>query len=437
MVNILVYLKKFLSGVKKEAKEKPSLITLSLLLISIPAAYAINSIATIVFVVSCLFFYKRNTFKWYFYLIIPIALYIVMLLSLSWTISYSDTIRALSTELPLITIPIAFLCITPFNKNQVNTIIRFYSNSIVLYSIYYITRAIIRYSQSNDISVFYYHELATYKTNAIYASVYTIVAVFYFITKNKKSFYDKAAIFLLTGFIFLLSSKNIIMVYIILLFIYYMFFNAISLNKKILRLFLFIIPLLSVVIAVPKIRHRFLIEVQTAFTEKTLNTETKNTNIYNISIKEAWQKEQFTSNDYFPGTAFRVYQARIFKEMLMEENIFLTGYGLKASGEKIKQKAVEHKIHPGYGNFNFHNQYIQAFAEVGFFGLLLLLIMLTINLRNAIKSKDFIHITFAFLMISLFLTESFLWRQKGVIFFIALYCLFNSALISAEQKKAE
>ena len=51
---------------------------------------------------------------------------------------------------------------------------------------------------------------------------------------------------------------------------------------------------------------------------------------------------------------------------------------------------------------------------------------LIVKFQNAIKIKDFINISFAFLMISLFLTESFLSRQRGIIFFIALYSFFNT-----------
>jgi len=57
---------------------------------------------------------------------------------------------------------------------------------------------------------------------------------------------------------------------------------------------------------------------------------------------------------------------------------------------------------------------------------MLLVLMLSFNLKNAIKNKDFIHIAFAVLMISLFLTESFLWRQRGIVFFTLFYCLLNS-----------
>ena len=80
----------------------------------------------------------------------------------------------------------------------------------------------------------------------------------------------------------------------------------------------------------------------------------------------------------------------------------------------------------GYQTKNFHNQYVQNFAELGVFGFLILIIMLFVNLKNGLVNKDFIHIAFAILMISLFLTESFLWRQRGVVFFTILYCVFNT-----------
>jgi len=54
--------------------------------------------------------------------------------------------------------------------------------------------------------------------------------------------------------------------------------------------------------------------------------------------------------------------------------------------------------------------------------------MLGTSLFTGLKRKDFVHISFTVLMISLFLTESFLWRQRGVIFFTGMYCLLNSGI---------
>jgi len=74
---------------------------------------------------------------------------------------------------------------------------------------------------------------------------------------------------------------------------------------------------------------------------------------------------------------------------------------------------------------------------LGFFGFLILVIMLLFTLKKTIQSKDFIQIAFAVLMISLFLTESFLWRQRGVVFFTMLYCLFNSGIVLNNSRQEQ
>jgi O-antigen ligase len=191
---------------------------------------------------------------------------------------------------------------------------------------------------------------------------------------------------------------------------------------------------LGLIFSFGKIKNRFNEEFQTN-THTSLNAnviEKMPTEIHNVSIKEAWCNTTFTPNDYFPGTAFRVYQFRIFLEMIHENSVFWTGFGLNASYKKIEEKGNQYNVYKGIGEQdgyqkkNFHNQYVQNFADLGFVGFLILIIILSINLRNAIKSKDFIFICFAVLMISLFLTESFLWRQRGVVFFTVLFCVFNS-----------
>jgi O-antigen ligase len=125
----------------------------------------------------------------------------------------------------------------------------------------------------------------------------------------------------------------------------------------------------------------------------------------------------------------------MFTEFLEEDAIIWKGFGLNASLNKLLEKEQYYNLYPGYGKFNFHNQYVQIFAELGIIGFVILLFMLFLNIKNALKYKDFLHITFAILMISLFLTESFLWRQRGVLFFMIFYCLFNTMNQSIIEKK--
>ena len=68
----------------------------------------------------------------------------------------------------------------------------------------------------------------------------------------------------------------------------------------------------------------------------------------------------------------------MFFEFLQEENIFWTGFGLNASYKKLEEKGIHYNVFQGnnevegYQKKNFHNQYIQIFAELGVFGFLII-----------------------------------------------------------------
>ena len=275
--------------------------------------------------------------------------------------------------------------------------------------------------------------------NAIHMSVFVAVAFFHFFTKEVKSKLDTIFSIVLLGFILLLSSKNITLI-VLLLCLIYLFFLSKSAQKLRLRNLIVFGLLIGILFSIGRIKDRFKVEFQTN-TDKSLSAnivEGIPEGVHYVSIKEAWTNQSFTPNDYFNGTAFRVYQFRIFTELIKENTIFFTGFGLNASYPKIKEKAIQYNLYlgeendpdSGYQSKNFHNQYVQNFAELGVVGFILLLIILIINIKNALQSKDFVHFAFAILMISLFLTESFLWRQRGVVFFTMLYCLFNSRIVS-------
>lgn len=393
---------------------------------------------------------KREHFKLQKELIFPILLYVLMVISYFWSIDSKATLSALSKEVPLLLIPLGFLIFKTNTSEQKRKIIEYYSYVIVAFVLYYSVRAIIRYLIIGDARMFFYHGendkdfgLVPKLLNAIHMSVFVAVAFFYFFTKEIKSKTDTLLSVLLFGFILLLSSKNIILVVLFLLLINIFFFSKTAHKLRLRNLIIFGL-LLGIIFSIGRIKDRFKVEFQTN-TDKSLSANVVEgipSGVHYVSLKEAWSNPTFTPNDYFNGTAFRVYQLRIFIELINENKVFLTGFGLNASYPKIKEKAIHYNLYmgekndsdSGYQSKNFHNQYIQNFSELGIFGLILLLIMLIANIKNAIKSKDFVHFTFAVLMISLFLTESFLWRQRGVVFFTLLYCLFNSGIIQNNSK---
>ena len=315
------------------------------------------------------------------------------------------------------------------SKESLNNIFRLYSFGIVLYAVFYIAIASKCYLETNNTNIFFNNNLVPIDPGAIYMSVFASFALFYFIQIENKKNIEKVALSILTVFIFLLSSKSIITVDFIIIVWFYSFYAKIPKGTKVLTISTVSLFLFFSIFFVKEVKDRFLVEYETAFVdnishEKLINQPEKN---HNVSIKEAWLNNKFQSTDFFPGTALRVYQARIFKEMLQEEPLFLKGFGLEASQYRIREKAKEHNLFYDYGEYNFHNQYIQSFAELGIFGFLLLVIMLFVNLNNGLHKKDFLHIAFAITMIMLFLSESFFCRQRGIVFFILLYCLFNAS----------
>ena len=442
MANIYNYLKNASHELTQESSKQPSLIFIILALLTIPLSYAINSVAVGLLILISILTFKRKHFQKDYLLLLPIALYVLMIISVAWSIDFSASVKALSKELPLLLIPLSFLIIKPLQAYQKTIILKYFSFGILLYAVFYLLKALIRFISSGNSDVFFYHELVTKDVNAIHVSVYMAVAFFYFLQTTGKKWIDYLALVLLFMMVFLLSSKNIIIVFIFLLFIHQLFYTKMGQRLRMRNMIVLGILLISLTF-IGKIKDRFKEEYNTMMTDSSVNDviSKDGATVYNVSINQAWNKEMFSPNDYFPGTAFRVYQFRIFTEMLQEDNIFFTGYGINASYPKIEQKTIDYNLYlgdaenEGYQMKNFHNQYIQVFAELGIFGLLILLIILAANLRNGIKNKDFVHITFAILMISLFLTESFLWRQRGVVFFTIMYCLFNAGILRSINEK--
>jgi O-antigen ligase len=435
MENIFNFSKNVFQNLKQEYNNHPSLLFVLLALLCIPLGYAFNSVSLGLLIIITLINYKKENINFDKYLIFPIALYLLMLLSFTWSIDKERTIAAISKELPLLLFPICFLLFRSFSEPEKHKIIKGFSYGMVAFSLFYLIKAAIRFFISQDTSVFFYHELVTKDVNAIHVSVYMAVSFFYFLVKPIKTKFDKLALAILFLMVFLLSSKNIVVVFIGLLGFYYLFFSKTAKKLRLRNLILILVLLFSLPF-IGKVKDRFKQEYETIMTDSSVNDVISkgSEKVYNVSIKQAWTNETFKANDFFPGTAFRVYQFRIFIEFMQEEAIFWSGFGLDASYSKIEEKGVQYHLflgdenQEGYQKMNFHNQYIQIFAELGVFGFLLLLIMLALSIRNAIDSKNYLHIAFSVLMISLFFTESFLWRQRGITFFIVMYCILNTKI---------
>jgi len=356
--------------------------------------------------------------------------------SYTWSINKQDTLNAIVRQASFFIFPLGFLV---FQKNYLNIVLKWFSYSMFFIAVVFILRSILRFSILKDTSVFFFHGdynndlgLVPKELNAIYVSAFSCLAFIYFLIKEKKT---KTVCFIgvvLFVFILMLRANAILFSTTLIVGIYFSFYSKTS-NRMRLRNLILISFILISVLFYKSINTFFIHEFKTNTSEGIGHDVISGlpSEKHRVTMYEAWNSKTFSPNDFFPGTAFRVYQARLFFEFLKEEPIFWTGFGLNASYQKLEEKGIKYNIflgddkNEGYQKKNFHNQYIQVFAELGVIGFVLFLLILIINTKNAFQSKDFMHIAFAILMISLFLTESFLWRQRGVVFFTLFYCLFN------------
>lgn len=383
-------------------------ILLTLILVTLPlGGYAINSIAVILFLIASIVNYYKNkpviVFNKIYYCFF--AIYSLFVLSLLWSNNLQNTLDGLIRFLSYLVLPIAFLLNYNFRFSK-DKIVGLFFKSLVFYAIYCISFAVIKSLINKDFSYLFYHELSgnLSNLNAIYLSVFTSFGISYLLFKSNKSRFDYFAIAFLSFFLVLLSSK-IIIITTFLGFLLYAF-KKIKI-KKINGRFIFLLVGFLIVFGFSssKLKERIQIEF-----EKT-------------NLQEVLSKKDFGPIYLWTGTGLRLFQIKAFVEIVQEQKIFYLGLGLNNSQNFLNKKYEEYNLYPGFLNYNFHNQYIQVFSELGIVGLLLFCFLFFILLKNAFLKRDYFLMSFIFLILVVCFTESFLWRQRGMVFFISISLL--------------
>lgn len=332
----------------------------------------------------------------------PVIYFLVIVISLILTEDIKNSFSKVILALPFLIIPLSFSSVNFLTKTGIERVFNVFSNVLVLYTIVLAINAITRYKVSKDIDVFFYHDFSSlFDINAIYLSTVLLLSYTYLITKTKST-WDYLKLVLIVAAIILLSSKMII----VLLGTVSVFVGLKRIRLfKIKILFLSVFSLICVgLLNFTKINERVNDEMQSNFAEV-------------LTI------EKFNHVYFWTGSSIRLFQGRVFWELLQQDKKWVLGYGFNSSQEKIKTKHKKYNIYPGFQEYNFHNQYIQTIAELGLLGLFALSLIFYFIVKNALETKS----TWAFLMVLLFatvfLTESYLVRQRGIIYFLFYYCL--------------
>nr|WP_321245620.1 O-antigen ligase family protein [uncultured Psychroserpens sp.] len=357
---------------------------------------------------------NKTSFKIELPFLLPILLYVLFVLSLMWSVDKAQTLKGLERTVSLLLVPTAFMLIPKLTKKDFMIVMKVFTVFNFFLGVFFLIIATYGFFKTKTLDAYTYHNLvAIFDLNAIYVSLIFSISMFYLISLKQRSIKQKSMIVFFLLFLFLLSSKTILFVLCIGILIYILNSKIPKLNRKTVIL-VSIIGITIIGISSITLSERFSFEKHTKFSE-------------------VLEKEEFGKVYYWTGSSIRLFQLRILKEQIEEENIILKGFGLFASKQNLEQRHKNYDTYFKFHYYNYHNQYAQTLSETGVLGLVILLSILICVWIRGIKSKNFLIIMFSLMMSFVFFTESVLWRQRGLFLFIIFYCLLIKT--SSQNKK--
>ena len=116
----------------------------------------------------------------------------------------------------------------------------------------------------------------------------------------------------------------------------------------------------------------------------------------------------------------------------------LIGYGTGDEIEMLRTEYVKRDLFISYiERFNAHNQYLSYLIKNGVLGLCVFLFAFGYFFYLAMRSRNFMYMSFLILLVIGFYTENILDANKGIIFFALFNTFFGYAALKHSQKKAE
>ena len=380
-----------------------------------------------------------------------IIFYILYALSFFWSENQSFAIADLVLKIPILILPLIMLSHEPLSIKEINKLLLAFSLSVIVLNCYCFFDALFNYLNTRNINEFFYGSL-TVNMHTAYQATFTSFSIFIlvYIYLNKEYSHNWIFSFLIALqflFLFLLSSRMqmlclSVVTPIFLIFHYY-------LKQKIYLGFSYTILAFVVsyfLVSTPSVlNNRYK---QTVSHISSIGNDSQNSDprkfiwkkaidvikynwLFGVGVGDAkdvlvssYSKESSKPiTDHAVDSTINILKANSKYLNTQVKKLTSDHTKLKKESENILIQQINKYRFFAKKKYNFHNQYLQTFATVGFFGLIILIYLLSHLFIVSIIKKDFIVSAFLFLIAMSFLTESMLERQAGVVFFTFFYLL--------------
>lgn len=328
-------------------------------------------------------------------------LFVPFIVSIFYSYNVDRGITYLIRSIPLLIIPLSFALFPPENKK---TIIRCFVPAFVVTNALYVVLMLLYilllgYLRSEH-DLYYYYSFITYEfyhigDHPIYLSVQFAIAMFLLIQSNFFNKIQKTILFVVLLFgLFFLARKGVILSFIIIL----PFYLGTIIKSKALLIgsFLFVVMGFIAFMVVPEIKNRYA---------------------------ELWSKEGYVKNEV-TSTGIRLVLWENSLELIKESPVF--GYGI-GDNQELFALQMESKGYfiLAHKKTNCHNQYLQFLLSIGLVGLSFFALSILWLFSFFYKNKVHLGLAVVVFFLMVFVSESFLERQNGII----TYALFISLLV--------
>lgn len=385
-------------------------VTLLLVIITIPLKHTWNSWALISLGLATAFQSPLKAsiirLKANKYWILSIAFYLWLCATWLWDTSGGVTIKHIEGYAIFLAMPLVLTMAPSIPFNKIRMVCLVFTANVIVVSVICLVKSYLIYKETGNFEMFFYHNLSgQIGVNAIYYSNYCLAGIcwvlyFKFIRQDSSL---PALIAVITCayllfFIFLLSSKLVIVLTLLALLLFVIYICYIK--RKLLLALAFIL------LAGPGLA---LIYSKADY----LQDRVEKTKIKTYTGREDWNN----------GFSARILMIQSALELIKERPIL--GYGLQGSSDELIKQYIKKDFGPGViEKYNSHNQYVETTLKSGIIGLIFFMLLILIPLFSAIKLRQLLPIVFLLQYMIQSLVEATLQVQQEQVFFWFFIFLF-------------
>ncbi len=365
---------------------------------------------------------KGNVIFWSNKLLISFCIcFILILISTFYSTNTTNALTSLEKSLFVFWIPLIVLTSPTLDLKKTKLLLKIFSASVFLASLICLGHAVHRnnyFEVFKDPNWFYfsYSDLTEIiSIQPIYLALYVSFTIFIVLFLAASSWRKKAPVFkgliiafllYLFLFLFLLSGRASIVATILILIaaVFWFFLNRRKFYSGLMAIISLVIISGLLVYNLPIMKDRFF-------------------EAFGLEKTSTWVYGDPQNRKPLPEARIIKWQSAL--HIITENWLFGVGVGDVQNELNKEYEAVGFLLGVNE-RFNTHNQFLQTWVGTGMIGLVALLSTFFFGFRNAIRTRNYIFLSFLALFFLCSITESTLERQAGALMYTLFSCLFYS-----------